>query len=121
MRFFCRKTLYALRPESFSGLKVAIRKVQTFWASGRRTGTGRMRTWGKEGAAPAALGQEGCASEAGAAPYCPHPPPSAATFGSQINPFFDKFIGLGRGSDNQNGNLRRIFPLGVRPPPPQWT
>ena len=105
MRFFCRKTMYALRPESFSGLKVAIRKVQTFWASGRRTGTGRMRTWGQEAAAPAALGQEGCASEAGAAPYCPPP-----TFVSQINPFFDKFIGLGRGSDNQNGNLRWFLP-----------
>ena len=42
-RFFCRenalrtffvaKTIYALRPESFCALKVAIRKVQTFWAS----------------------------------------------------------------------------------------
>ena len=41
--FFCRendfravfvaKTIYALRPESFCALKVAIRKVQTFWAS----------------------------------------------------------------------------------------
>ena len=32
-RFFVAKTIYALRPESFCALKVAIRKVQTFWAS----------------------------------------------------------------------------------------
>ena len=32
-RFFA-KMIYALRPESFCALKVAIRKVQTFWASG---------------------------------------------------------------------------------------
>ena len=32
-RFFA-KTIYASRPESFCALKVAIRKVQTFWASG---------------------------------------------------------------------------------------
>ena len=32
--FFVAKTIYALRPESFCALKVAIRKVQTFWASG---------------------------------------------------------------------------------------
>ena len=31
--FFVAKTIYALRPESFCALKVAIRKVQTFWAS----------------------------------------------------------------------------------------
>ena len=31
--FFVAKTIYALRPESFRVLKVAIRKVQTFWAS----------------------------------------------------------------------------------------
>ena len=31
-RFFA-KTIYALRLESFCALKVAIRKVQTFWAS----------------------------------------------------------------------------------------
>ena len=31
--FFVAKTIYALRPESFSALKVAIRKVQTFGAS----------------------------------------------------------------------------------------
>ena len=31
--FFVTKTIYALRPESFCALKVAIRKVQTFWAS----------------------------------------------------------------------------------------
>ena len=30
---FFAKTIYALRPESFCALKVAIRKVQTFWAS----------------------------------------------------------------------------------------
>ena len=34
IHFFCRETIYALRPESFCPLKVAIRKVQTFWASG---------------------------------------------------------------------------------------
>ena len=33
-RFFVAKTIYALRPENFCALKVAIRKVQTFWASG---------------------------------------------------------------------------------------
>ena len=32
-RFFVAKTIYALRLESFCVLKVAIRKVQTFWAS----------------------------------------------------------------------------------------
>ena len=32
--FFVAKTIYALHPESFCALKVAIRKVQTFWASG---------------------------------------------------------------------------------------
>ena len=32
--FFVAKTIYALRPESFCALKVAIWKVQTFWASG---------------------------------------------------------------------------------------
>ena len=31
--FFVAKTIYALPPESFCALKVAIRKVQTFWAS----------------------------------------------------------------------------------------
>ena len=31
--FFVAKTIYALRPESFCALKVAIWKVQTFWAS----------------------------------------------------------------------------------------
>ena len=31
--FFVAKTIYALSPESFCVLKVAIRKVQTFWAS----------------------------------------------------------------------------------------
>ena len=31
--FFVAKMIYALRPESFCALKVAIRKVQTFWAS----------------------------------------------------------------------------------------
>ena len=30
-----QKTIYALRPESFCALNVAIRKVQTFWASDR--------------------------------------------------------------------------------------
>ena len=34
-RFFVAKTIYALRPESFCALEVAIRKVQTFWASGK--------------------------------------------------------------------------------------
>ena len=29
--FFVAKTIYTLRPESFCALKVAIRKVQTFW------------------------------------------------------------------------------------------
>ena len=32
--FFVAKMICALRPESFCALKVAIRKVQTFWASG---------------------------------------------------------------------------------------
>ena len=32
--FLSQKTIYALRPESFCALKVAILKVQTFWASG---------------------------------------------------------------------------------------
>ena len=31
--FFVAETIDALRPESFCALKVAIRKVQTFWAS----------------------------------------------------------------------------------------
>ena len=31
--FFVAKTIYAPCPESFCALKVAIRKVQTFWAS----------------------------------------------------------------------------------------
>ena len=31
--FFVAKTIYAIRPESFCAL-VAIRKLQTFWASG---------------------------------------------------------------------------------------
>ena len=31
--FFVAKTIYALHPESFCALTVAIRKVQTFWAS----------------------------------------------------------------------------------------
>ena len=31
--FFVAKKIYALRPESFCALKVATRKVQTFWAS----------------------------------------------------------------------------------------
>ena len=33
MHFFVGKTIYALCLESFCALKVAIRKVQTFWAS----------------------------------------------------------------------------------------
>ena len=33
LTFFVAKTIYALSPESFCALKVAIRKVQTFWAS----------------------------------------------------------------------------------------
>ena len=33
LQFFFAKTIYALRPESFCAFKVAIRKVQTFWAS----------------------------------------------------------------------------------------
>ena len=32
--FFFAKTIYVLHPESFCALKVAIRKVRTFWASG---------------------------------------------------------------------------------------
>ena len=32
--FFVAKTIYALRPESFRALKFAIRKIQTFCASG---------------------------------------------------------------------------------------
>ena len=32
--FFVAKMIYALRPESFCALEVAIRKVETFWASG---------------------------------------------------------------------------------------
>ena len=32
-RFFDAKTINAFRPESFCALKVAIRKVQTFWTS----------------------------------------------------------------------------------------
>ena len=31
--FFVAKMIYALRPESYCALEVAIRKVQTFWAS----------------------------------------------------------------------------------------
>ena len=31
--FFVAKTIYTLRRENFCALKVAIRKVQTFWAS----------------------------------------------------------------------------------------
>ena len=31
--FFVAKTIYILHLESFCALKVAIRKVQTFWAS----------------------------------------------------------------------------------------
>ena len=31
--YWSRKTIYALRPESFCALNFAIRKVQTFWAS----------------------------------------------------------------------------------------
>ena len=31
--FFVAKMIYALRLESFCALEVAIRKVQTFWAS----------------------------------------------------------------------------------------
>ena len=38
--FFVAKTIYALRPESYCALEVAIWKVQTFWASGVR----RVRT-----------------------------------------------------------------------------
>ena len=33
MHFFVAKTIYALRAESFCALNLAIRKVQTFWAS----------------------------------------------------------------------------------------
>ena len=33
--FFVAKMIYALRPESFCALEVAIRKVETFWASAR--------------------------------------------------------------------------------------
>ena len=40
--FFVAKTIYALRPESFCALKVAIRKVQTFWASGFGGGAGGL-------------------------------------------------------------------------------
>ena len=36
--------------------------------------------------------------------------------GIEHNPFFY----LGRGAENQNGNLRWHLPLGVRPPPPEW-
>ena len=32
--------------------------------------------------------------------------------------YFNLKNGLGRGSNNQNGNLRWFLPLGVRPPPP---
>ena len=35
--YWLRKTIYALRPESCCALKVAIRKVQTFWASDKRS------------------------------------------------------------------------------------
>ena len=34
MHFFVAKTIDALRPESFRALKFAIRKIETFWASG---------------------------------------------------------------------------------------
>ena len=47
--FFVAKTIYALRPESFCALKVAIRKVQTFWASANQTNQGNngdiVRHW----------------------------------------------------------------------------
>ena len=43
LRVFFAKMIYTLRPESFCALKVAIRKVQTFWASGQMT-TARLRT-----------------------------------------------------------------------------
>ena len=33
----------------------------------------------------------------------------------------DEKKSLGKESNNQNGNLRWHLPLGVRPPPPQWT
>ena len=32
--------------------------------------------------------------------------------------FVSSFFLLGKGSNNQNGNLRWHLPLGVRPPPP---
>ena len=50
-RFFFAKMIYALRPESFCALKVAIRKVQTFWASGAGQGTfklGAFSGWGRQ-------------------------------------------------------------------------
>ena len=34
--------------------------------------------------------------------------------------FVTFLISLGRGSNNQNGNLRWFLPLGVRPTPPYW-
>ena len=44
-------------------------------------------------------------------------PPWPVTFQAETNP--QKSGGaLGRGSNNQNGNLRWHLPLGVRPPPP---
>ena len=43
-RFFVAKTIYALRPESFCALKVAIRKVQTFWASATKTSRKALRS-----------------------------------------------------------------------------
>ena len=48
-RFFA-KMISALRQESFCALKVAIRKVQTFWASGDLIGSGNILTneWGGE-------------------------------------------------------------------------
>ena len=50
LRFFA-KTINALRPESFCALKVPIRKVQTFWASGAGQGTfklGAFSGWGRQ-------------------------------------------------------------------------
>ena len=38
LRTFFAKTIYALCTESFCALKFAIRKVQTFWASGKKMG-----------------------------------------------------------------------------------
>ena len=41
--FFVAKTIYLLRLESFWALKVAIRKVQIFWASGQNKYAGAKR------------------------------------------------------------------------------